>query len=224
MTIATIEFPPVEFADENGLLALGGNLEPETLLSAYSQGIFPWPIFDAGELAWFSPPERALVYLDQFHISRSLKRNLRSLDFELRVNTAFEEVIVSCASLENRADQRGTWITKELVQAYIRLHHLGHAHSVECWSSGELVGGLYGVAIGGMFAGESMFYRSPNASKFCLVELASYLVSKGVPVIDCQQKTAFLSQFGCKEIPREEFLSILQQQIGRDIALFQEFS
>ncbi len=218
-----LEFPPVELADEHGLLAIGGNLEPETLLTAYSQGIFPWPIFDEGQLAWFSPPQRAVVFVKEFHVPRTVRKQLKKSNFELRVNTAFPEVIASCAEVENRGTQVGTWITEELQSAYTELHRQGYCHSIECWLDGLLVGGLYGVAIGAMFAGESMFYRESGASKFCLVELHKYLSSKNVELLDCQQKTDLLSQFGCREIRREAFQGILAEQISREVRLFEEF-
>lgn len=219
-----IIFPPVELADEHGLLAIGGNLEPETLIEAYSQGIFPWPVFGEGQLTWFSPPKRAVIFLDEFRVPRRLKRSLKNRNFTLRVNTAFPEVIRCCAAMENRGEQKGTWITEEVLRAYTELHHRGFCHSVECWLEGELVGGLYGVALGGMFAGESMFYRESDASKFCLIGLVEYLKTANVPLLDCQQKTSLLSQFGCREIPRGEFLDILSSEVARDICLFSEIS
>ncbi|MCB0359026.1 MAG: leucyl/phenylalanyl-tRNA--protein transferase, partial [Bdellovibrionales bacterium] len=212
-------FPPLELADENGLLAIGGDLDVATLLLAYRSGIFPWPIADEAVLTWFSPPQRAVLFLDEVRVSRSLRRALRRTEGVFRLDSDFESVIRRCAEPIHRGDQRGTWITEPMIEAYIDLHRAGHAHSVECWLGGELVGGLYGVAIGGMFAGESLFFRVPNASKMCLAVLVHYLRAKGVGWIDCQQMTPLLEGFGAREVPRMEFVALLQQAVDRPLKL-----
>lgn len=217
-------FPPVWAADEHGLLAVGGDLEPSSLLLAYKSGIFPWPLVGK-ELLWFAPPQRALLFLDSFHTPRRLKRTLRQNPAEIRVNTCFPEVISACATSTNRRNiqgrtEAGTWITEQMIEGYIRLHEAGYCHSIECFRDGRLIGGLYGVAIAGMFAGESMFYREPEASKRCLCFLVDYLRQRGVPWIDCQQITPLLAQFGAVEVSREEFMGLLGEVLSRDVVLF----
>lgn len=219
--MVVLEFPPVEYADEeSGLLALGGDLEVETLLLAYSKGIFPWPLFPNGELAWFAPSERALLFLKNFHVSRSLEKKRRLSSYSFRIDTAFERVVRACAEGKTRKGPKGTWITQEIVAAYIALHKAGFSHSVECFSGEELVGGLYGVSIGGMFAGESMFFLEPDASKLALCYLVDHLRERGAEWIDCQQQTSLLSQFGAVEIPRGEFEGLLVDAIRTKVTLF----
>jgi leucyl/phenylalanyl-tRNA--protein transferase len=198
------DFPPVERAlrRPNGLLAAGGDLSPERLLRAYRLGIFPW--FSAGEpILWWSPDPRMALFPDELKIARSLAKTLRKRDFEVRVDSAFEQVILACS--EPRAHQPGTWITREMQAAYARLHRLGVAHSVETWRGGELIGGLYGVALGRMFYGESMFSRADNASKIALVHLVRQLQRWEFGMIDCQMNTPLLTSFGAREIRRAEF-------------------
>lgn len=198
-------FPPVEKAlrRPNGLLCAGGDLSPERLLEAYRHGIFPW--FSAGEpILWWSPDPRMVLFPRELKISRSLARTLRRGRYEVRLDTAFERVIRACS--EPRAGQGDTWITPEMQQAYCRLHELGHAHSVETWMEGRLAGGLYGMAIGRAFYGESMFSRATDASKIALAHLARHLERKGYAVIDCQMTTAHLASLGAREIRRREFL------------------
>jgi leucyl/phenylalanyl-tRNA--protein transferase len=198
------DFPPVERAlrRPNGLLAAGGDLSPERLLRAYRLGIFPW--FSAGEpILWWSPDPRMALFPDELKIARSLAKTLRKRDFEVRVDSAFEQVILACS--EPRPHQPGTWITREMQAAYARLHRLGVAHSVETWRGGELIGGLYGVALGRMFYGESMFSRADNASKIALVHLVRQLQRWQFGLIDCQMNTPLLSSFGAREIRRVEF-------------------
>jgi leucyl/phenylalanyl-tRNA--protein transferase len=204
-------FPPPDQADAHGLLALGGDLAVPSLLLAYRSGIFPWPLDDE-TLAWFSPPDRSLLFYDELRISRSLHRERRKTDLRFSVNQAFEGVIVGCRESRNRKDQGGTWITTEMVEAYVHLHQAGHAHSFESWLDGELVGGIYGVQIGGFFAGESMFYRAPNASKFALWFMLDALYQIGITWIDTQVLNPFLATFGAREVPRNEFLKMMQQQ------------
>lgn len=206
-------FPPVSRADEDGLLKIGGRLSVEWLLAAYRRGIFPWPIVD-GELealAWFSPDPRSVLELDGLHVSRRLLRRLRSREFEVSCDCAFERVISWCA--RSRRNDPGTWITPSLKRAFCRLHELGHAHSVETWHEGELVGGIYGVALGGYFSGESMFYRRTDASKVALVRLVEHLRARGYTLLDVQQTTAHLQSLGSRELPREVFLERLRAAI-----------
>jgi leucyl/phenylalanyl-tRNA---protein transferase len=198
------DFPPVERAlrRPNGLLAAGGDLSPERLLRAYRCGIFPW--YSAGEpILWWSPDPRMILVPGELKISRSLAKTLRKPNFEACADTAFEQVMQACS--EPRAHQRGTWISDEMKQAYARLHRLGVAHSVETWRAGELIGGLYGVALGRMFFGESMFSRATDASKIALVHLVRQLQAWGFGLIDCQMNTPLLASFGAREIPRAQF-------------------
>ena len=206
--MAIIEFPRVNTADEDGLLAIGGDLEPESLLLAYQNGIFPWPINDE-LLAWFSPPIRAIISVDEFHISRSLERELKRGRFSTKIDSAFNQVITCCAQVINRGDQDGTWITDQIISAYSELHKLGIAHSFESYLDGELVGGIYGVRVNNFFAAESSFYRKANASKVAMVALYEYLKRDGIPWFDCQVLTPFSESFGAKEISRDEFLRLL---------------
>ncbi len=198
------DFPPVERAlrRPNGLLAAGGDLSPERLLHAYRLGIFPW--FSVGEpILWWSPDPRMVLFPDEFKIARSLAKTLRKGGFEVRADSAFEQVIQACS--EPRPRQPGTWITGAMQAAYARLHRLGVAHSFETWRGGELVGGLYGVALGRMFYGESMFSRAADASKIALVHLMRQLQGWQFGMIDCQMNTPLLASFGAREIPRAEF-------------------
>ena len=198
-------FPPVEFAlrDPNGLLAAGADLSPERLLDAYARGIFPW-FGDDDPLLWWSPDPRMVLAVSDIRISRSLRRVIRSGRFHVTMDTAFAEVMAGCA--EPRAEQDGTWITLEMTRAYGRLAALGFAHSVEVWSDSRLAGGLYGVAIGRMFFGESMFSRVSDASKVALVHLARQLERWGLPIIDCQMSTPHLASLGARDVARADFL------------------
>lgn len=211
-------FPPIEQARRrpNGLLAAGGDLSPARLLDAYRHGIFPW--FNAGEpILWWSPDPRMVLFVEELHISRSLQRTLRRGRFQTRMDTCFGEVIQRCA--EPRPGQAGTWITAEMTQAYVRLHELGHAHSVETWCDGALVGGLYGVhrrsTLGGsaVFFGESMFSRMDDASKVALVHLVEYCKQRGIGLIDCQQDTPHTASLGARTIPRAEFKRWLETKM-----------
>lgn len=198
------DFPPVEQAlrEPNGLLAAGGSLAPEWLLAAYRRGIFPW--YCAGEpILWWSPDPRLVLVPSQIRISRSLRRTLARHRFEVRFDTAFAQVVAACA--QPRGASGGTWITAEMQAAYVRMHELGHAHSVESWYDGELVGGLYGIALGRAFFGESMFSRQSDASKVALAHLARYLESADFGVIDCQMTTPHLLSLGATEVPRAAF-------------------
>jgi leucyl/phenylalanyl-tRNA--protein transferase len=198
-------FPPIEAALEepNGLLAASRDLVPARLVDAYRHGIFPW--YSEGEpVLWWSPDPRNVLFVDEARISRSLKRTVRQARFEIRVDSAFREVMTSCARIVRRG-QRGTWITRAMIAAYGALHDRGLAHSVESWRDGRLVGGLYGVALGRMFFGESMFAEETDASKVALVALVALLRARGFPLVDCQQETRHLASFGARPIPRREF-------------------
>lgn len=214
-------FPDVENADEDGLLAVGGDLEIETLLEAYNNGIFPWPIMEKMPMLWFSPPKRAVLFLDHFKMSRSLKKALNKSNFKFAINHNFPLVIHNCARVGDRAGLHKTWITPEMTEAYIDLYNAGYAHSIECYNENELVGGLYGVSIGKMFAGESMFYKESNASKLALCYLISFLMNKGVTWIDCQQLTPFFESLGAVEIERIKFIQLLKLAIAEKIKLFE---
>jgi leucyl/phenylalanyl-tRNA---protein transferase len=205
----TIEsFPPHESADLDGLLAFGGDLEVTSLLLAYRNGIFPWPLSE-DLLAWFSPPKRAVLFLDQFHVSKSLQKELKNCKFEFCISRDFAQVIDACSEFKNRKHQRGTWITDDIKAAYINLHLAGYAFSFECWEDDLLVGGGYGVSIDGKFAGESLFYRKPNASKIAFYYLVEYLKSKGLEWIDCQVINSFTRSLGACEVTRQEFHRLL---------------
>jgi len=207
-------FPDVERAlvEPDGLLCAGGDLAPERILAAYRQGIFPW--FSPGEpILWWSPDPRMVLFPGEFRISRSLRRTLRAGGHEVRLDSAFAAVISACAQTPRRF-QRGTWITPEMRQAYLRLFELGWAHSVETWVDGRLVGGLYGLAIGGMFYGESMFSHRTDASKIAAAHLARFLQSRGFGMIDCQMRTDHLASLGAREIPRSAFVARLQALVA----------
>lgn len=208
-----LTFPPVDEANEDGLLAIGGDLSPEMLVSAYYQGIFPWPI-NHGMLAWFAPPTRAVLFLDDFHISKRLERQIKQSRFTTYHNKDFSTVIQRCAELDNRGEQNGTWITDEIREAYCTLHTLGIAHSFETYEGDDLVGGLYGVRFGSFFAAESSFYRKSNASKFSMLALRHYLSTEGISWFDCQMLTPFSESFGAKEISRDDFMILLEKALS----------
>ncbi len=204
------DFPDVSLAlhDPNGLLGVGGDLSIERLLAAYQRGIFPWYSGDQ-PILWWSPDPRSVLFPDKLHISRSLRKTLRKHNFTITFDSAFGDVIRACS--EPRTDGLGTWITDEMQQAYIRLHQTGHAHSVESWLNGKLVGGLYGVTLGKVFYGESMFSRVSEASKVAFVCLVRQLQRWQFKLIDCQIETAYLNQFGAELIPRLDFVRLLNQ-------------
>lgn len=206
-------FPPAKEARYHGLLATGGLLTPEWLLDAYSHGIFPWPLTD-GTLAWFSPDPRAIIEFDELHVSRRLRDTLRSGKFEVRINTAFADVMRGCASAQDRGES--TWISDEMFAAYCEMHRLGHAHSVEVWHEGRLAGGTYGLAIGGLFAAESMFYYVTDASKVAVVALVERLKTRGFGLLDIQQLTPHSARLGAKEIRRREYLKRMETALRID--------
>lgn len=203
-------FPPLEFALEqpNGLLAVGGDLSPERLLTAYRNGIFPW-YSDGDPILWWSPDPRMVLFPGELRVTRSLAKVLRNRPYEVRFDTAFDRVIGACA--EPRAHQPGTWITAEIRAAYNELHARGYAHSIETWIDGELAGGLYGVALGGVFFGESMFARVRDASKIAVVHLVQHLQARGFGMIDCQMHTDHLASLGARQIDRDTFLLRLRE-------------
>jgi leucyl/phenylalanyl-tRNA--protein transferase len=204
-------FPPARLATREGLLAVGGDLSAERLLLAYSQGIFPW--FAEGDpVLWWSPDPRMVLFPESFHAAQSLRRLHRERRYRLTLDTAFAGVIAACANAP-RPGQDGTWITREMEQAYIRLHKAGFAHSVECWEDERLVGGLYGVSLGLCFFGESMFSRAPNSSKLALWALCEQVRRWGFALIDCQVRTEHLATLGAREIPRKRFLALLEQAL-----------
>jgi leucyl/phenylalanyl-tRNA--protein transferase len=199
-------FPPVESAlrEPNGLLAAGGDLSPARLLDAYARGIFPWFNEEEPPL-WWSPDPRMVVFSRERHVTRSLRKVIASRRFRVTMDTAFEAVMAGCAS--PRLEQDGTWITPQIVEAYTGLARLGYAHSIESWDGDELVGGLYGVAVGKMFFGESMFARRSDASKVAFVTMLAQFEEWGMPLVDCQVPTSHLASLGGREIPRSQFTS-----------------
>ena len=208
-----VRFPPPETALDypNGLLAAGGDLAPERLLAAYRRGIFPW--YEEGQpILWWSPDPRTVIFPAELHVSRRFRRELARRPFEASFDTEFAAVMRGCARLEDA--EPGTWITPEMMAAYQALHALGHAHSVETWQDGELAGGLYGVALGRVFFAESMFSRVTNASKAALLHLATSLQARGFSLIDCQLPSAHLARLGARDLPRADFLRLLQASAG----------
>jgi leucyl/phenylalanyl-tRNA--protein transferase len=201
-------FPPVDDALEDGLLALGGDLSTDRLLLAYHHGIFPW--YSEETPLWWCPDPRFVLFPSELKVSKSMKQVLKSERFELRTDTCFEAVIANCRA-KDRPGQDGTWITDDVQEAYTALRHLGYAHSAEAWHNGELVGGLYGVRLGKVFFGESMFSHESNASKFAFISYVQQLVAEGVELIDCQVYTEHLASLGARMISREDFIRSLER-------------
>jgi leucyl/phenylalanyl-tRNA---protein transferase len=197
--------------DPNGLIAIGGDLSTKRLLEAYSNGIFPW-FSEDDPIMWWSPNPRMVLFPAELKVASSLKKTIRKQPYHLTINTAFREVITACSKVR-RPDQAGTWINQDMIDAYCALHHLGHAISSESWLNNQLVGGCYGVIIGQMFYGESMFHTQTDASKIAFVNLVNYLKTKQVGMIDCQMKTPLLTRFGGREIPREVFSQTLSKLV-----------
>lgn len=210
-------FPRPELAEPSGLLAVGGDLRPERLVLAYASGIFPW-YDDSQPILWHSPDPRMVLAPGDLQINRSLAKTLRRGTYEVRLDTAFRSVIEACAHAP-RPGQEGTWITEEMIEAYVELHRRGLAHSAEAWSEGELVGGLYGVSLGSAFFGESMFATRPDASKVAFVTLVQQLARWGIDLVDCQVKTDHLARFGAVEQPRRRFLAALGEAMTRETRL-----
>ena len=209
-------FPPAEELDSEGLVGFGGQLTPEWLLDAYQHGIFPWPTGDPDvPIPWWSPDPRAIIELDRFHVPRRLVRTIGSGRFEVTYDRDFAGVIRGCATMADRVG--GTWLTPQMIRAYIRLFRLGHAHSVEVWQDGRLAGGTYGVAIAGLFAAESKFYRVRDASKVALVHLVERLRARCYWLLDIQQLTPHTAQFGAIEIPRREYLARLAKALAQPV-------
>lgn len=206
---ASYQFPPTELADENGLLAIGGDLDPRRLITAYSQGIFPWYSEDQPLLWWYTSP-RLVLFPDEFRIPKRLQRYVRNSNVTVTINRAFREVITRCATsrTKNRED---TWIMPEMIEAYCSLHQLGYAHSFESWQDGKLAGGLYGVALDRIFFGESMFSSIRSGSQFALIGLVSFLETRGYKAIDCQMTTDHLLRFGAREISGSAFKNLLDK-------------
>ncbi|HEY8553318.1 MAG TPA: leucyl/phenylalanyl-tRNA--protein transferase [Burkholderiales bacterium] len=206
-------FPPVELASPDGLLAVGGDLRPARLLAAYRQGIFPW--YNEGQpILWWSPDPRAVLFPARLRVSRSLRKRLRSGKFRVTCDVCFRDVMLACAGPRPQYPHGGTWITPAMVEAYTELHRLGHAHSVETWLGDRLVGGLYGVALGGIFCGESMFSRESDASKVALVYLVRQLERWGYALIDCQLPSAHLASLGAEAIPRRTYMALLADALA----------
>ncbi|MES2461646.1 MAG: leucyl/phenylalanyl-tRNA--protein transferase [Armatimonadota bacterium] len=214
-----LQFPDPEDATREGIVAIGGDLHPNTLRLAYAQGIFPWP-HEGMPLLWFCPPRRAILDFQALHVPRRLARTQRNSSLRFTIDKAFDEVISAC-KLSERPDQAGTWITEEIEESYREAHRLGFAHSVEAWSeNGDLVGGVYGVDSGGAFGGESMFHRQSDASKLALLYLVDYLASRGATFMDIQMMTPHMKVLGAVEIPRRQFLRRLASEQARGLTLF----
>lgn len=204
-------FPPVETAHSSGILAFGGDLSVERLILAYKSGIFPW-FEDGEEITWFSPEWRMVLFLNQLRITKSTRNILNRNNFKITFNQAFKDVITNCQQIK-RKDQLGTWITDEMLASYLKLHEMGYAKSVEVWQENELVGGLYGIDLGHVFCGESMFSKVSNASKIAFIHLAEKLKKENYQVIDAQVYNEYLESLGCVEIPRDLFMQILKKEV-----------
>ena len=207
-----IHFPPVHLAEPDGLLAIGGDLSPARLLEAYRHGIFPW--YEGDHILWWCPDPRFVLFPEELKIARSMKPLLNRQAFRFTTNTAFAEVIHQCKN-SHRPGQDGTWITDEVEKAYIKLHELGYAHSAEVWKDGSLAGGLYGIRLGNVFFGESMFSKVSNASRYAFIQYTEQLKQEGVSLIDCQVHTGYLESMGARMIPGKEFDRLLQNLVER---------
>src|SRR5215213_3438677 len=216
--MALIRFPDPRHATPEGIVAIGGDLQPENVMEAYRRGIFPWPI-EGLPLVWFSPRERAILEFTDLHIPRSLRREIGRTSLRFSIDANFGAVIRACASTP-RAGETGTWITHDIIRSYTELHRRGHVHSVEAWEGDTLVGGLYGVEADGAFAGESMFYLRPNASKLALLFLIEHLGSRGLDWMDIQMLTPHMELLGAKLITRDRFLEKLARTRSRGLNLF----
>ncbi len=206
-------FPPADRATPEGVLAIGGKPDPDLLLAAYSRGIFPWP-HRGYPLLWFCPDPRFVLVPTEAHVGRSLRKVMRRGLFEVRADTAFRDVMRACAR-KKRPGQRGTWINRDMIRGFTTLHERGYAHSIEAWQDGRLVGGLYGISLGAVFFGESMFAEVPDASKVAFATLLGNLIRWEFPLVDCQSYTDHLASFGAEEWPRKDFLTALEEAIQR---------
>jgi len=207
----TLVFPPVYLAEPDGLLAIGGDLSTDRLLLAYRSGIFPW--YENEHILWWCPDPRFVLFPDELKISSSMLQLIKKNQFEFTVNKDFSSVIGNCKTISRRG-QESTWITDDVREAFIQLHSLGYAHSAETWQNGELVGGLYGIRLGKVFFGESMFSKVSNASKFSFIQYVNHLQSENVALIDCQVYTAHLQSLGARMIPRAEFVAMLDELVS----------
>lgn len=216
--MAIVQFPNPKHASSEGIVAFGGDLEPESLILAYREGIFPWPISNL-PLAWFCPPRRGILEWKRIHIPRSLAKAIKKSTFKITLDQAFSEVITECQTIA-RPQQEETWITPEMKLAYLQLHHLGHAHSVEVWDQEQLVGGLYGVDGGGIFSGESMFHKKPNASKLAVLYLMEHLHARGLDWLDIQMLTPHMEHLGARVISRDRFLEKIKKAQAKGRKLF----
>jgi leucyl/phenylalanyl-tRNA--protein transferase len=204
-------FPPVTAALDDGLLAMGGDLSVARLLLAYRTGIFPW-FNEDDPILWWSPDPRCIVFPDRLKVSKSMKQLLKRKAFDFRINTAFREVISNCSGIE-RKEGNGTWITTDIIEAYVTMYEQGYGYSAEVWQAGELVGGLYGILLGNVFFGESMFSKVSNASKYAFICWTQYLQAQGIRLIDCQLYTAHLESLGAEMIPRADYINLLDEYI-----------
>lgn len=204
----TLFFPPVELAEPEGLLAIGGDLSPGRLILAYRSGIFPW--YEGKQILWWSPDPRFVLFPNELQVSKSMKALLKKEAFQFTTNKSFEQVITQCKKIK-REGQHGTWITNDMLEAYKLLHEKGLAQSAEAWQEGELVGGLYGIRMGNLFFGESMFSTHSNASKFAFIKYVEQLAAEGVVLIDCQVHTAHLESLGARMISRKHFLEVVSE-------------
>jgi leucyl/phenylalanyl-tRNA--protein transferase len=208
----TLYFPPAHFAEHDGLLAMGGDLSPERLLLAYRNGIFPW--YEEEPILWWSPDPRFVLFPSELKINKSIKPLLKRNEFDFTINKAFKAVIVQCKKID-RPGQDGTWITDEVEKAYLKMHELGYAHSAEVWKDGELVGGFYGIKLGKVFFGESMFSKISNASRYAFIKYIEQLKKEGIELIDCQVYTEYLESFGARMITGKEFTALLKELIPK---------
>jgi leucyl/phenylalanyl-tRNA--protein transferase len=208
----TLYFPPAHFAEHDGLLAMGGDLSPERLLLAYRNGIFPW--YEEEPILWWSPDPRFVLFPSELKINKSIKPLLKRNEFDFTINKAFKAVIVHCKKID-RPGQDGTWITDEVEKAYLKMHELGYAHSAEVWKDGELVGGFYGIKLGKVFFGESMFSKISNASRYAFIKYIEQLKKEGIELIDCQVYTEYLESFGARMITGKEFTALLKELIPK---------
>lgn len=216
-------FSDPENTDEYGIVCFGNNLSPNTLVEAYSKGIFPWPIQDFPMIPWFCPPERGVLFFENLHVSKSLRRAKNQSKLKFTIDQDFKRVIRECAAVPRRlpdGTREDTWISTDIIKAYETLHLLGHAHSIEAWNKDQLVGGLYGMCVSGVFAGESMFHHETNASKLALLFLIENLMQKNATFMDTQMVTPVTESFGAQLVSRKLFLDYLKKEQSRKLTLF----